>query len=71
MRRSYGVYLQDQIAFSDNLKFLIGGRYDWVSDDAEGDFFTGKDVVTVPTRNDGAFSPRIGLVYQPLSLIHI
>ncbi|MBW4672452.1 MAG: TonB-dependent receptor [Cyanomargarita calcarea GSE-NOS-MK-12-04C] len=25
----YGIYLQDQIAFSNNLKLLIGGRYDW------------------------------------------
>ncbi|MBN4006331.1 TonB-dependent siderophore receptor [Nostoc sp. LPT] len=45
--QSYGVYLQDQIAFSDNFKMLIGGRYDWI------------------IQNDGAFSPRIGLVYQP------
>lgn len=31
INQSYGVYLQDRIAFSDNLKMLIGGRYDWVS----------------------------------------
>jgi len=55
--QSYGVYLQDQIAFTENLKLLIGGRYDWVST---------KDGIDDPVENnDSAFSPRIGLVYQP------
>jgi iron complex outermembrane recepter protein len=58
--QTYGVYLQDQIAFSDNLKLLIGGRYDWVSSSG----FVPIDSDS-PTQNDGAFSPRIGLVYQP------
>jgi iron complex outermembrane receptor protein len=65
VRRSYGVFLQDQIAFSDNLKFLIGGRYDWISTDFAADTIVGGDVIEFPTRNDGAFSPRVGLVYQP------
>ncbi|NJK49294.1 TonB-dependent siderophore receptor [Candidatus Gracilibacteria bacterium] len=59
INQSYGVYLQDQIAFSDNLKMLIGGRYDWLTDEngpIDGDR---------TSQNDGAFSPRIGLVYQP------
>ncbi|NDJ16908.1 TonB-dependent siderophore receptor [Myxacorys almedinensis A] len=57
--QSYGVYLQDQIAFSDNLKMLIGGRYDWISNE------TGPIDGDRTSQNDGAFSPRIGLVYQP------
>ncbi|BDA68775.1 ferrichrome-iron receptor [Calothrix sp. PCC 7716] len=57
--QSYGIYLQDQIAFSDNLKMLIGGRYDWLSNES-GLIDSDKTV-----QNDGAFSPRIGLVYQP------
>ncbi|MEM6612989.1 MAG: TonB-dependent siderophore receptor [Cyanobacteria bacterium P01_C01_bin.72] len=64
-RDSYGLYLQDQIAFTDNLKLLVGGRYDWVSTEFEGDIVTPEEVVTLPTVNDDAFSPRIGLVYQP------
>jgi iron complex outermembrane receptor protein len=59
INQSYGVYLQNQISFSDNLKMLIGGRYDWISDESgpvDGDR---------TSQNDGAFSPRIGLVYQP------
>ncbi|MBW4550160.1 MAG: TonB-dependent siderophore receptor [Aphanocapsa sp. GSE-SYN-MK-11-07L] len=64
--RSYGVYLQNQIAFTDHLKLLIGGRYDWVSStgftpiDSNGAF-----------QNNGAFSPRIGLVYQPSKTISL
>ncbi|MDF5712130.1 MAG: TonB-dependent siderophore receptor [Nostoc sp. S4] len=63
--QSYGVYLQDQIAFSDNLKLLIGGRYDWLSDKFEAP----DSDQTV--QNDGAFSPRIGLVYQPSKTISL
>jgi iron complex outermembrane receptor protein len=59
INQSYGVYLQDQISFSDNLKMLIGGRYDWLSNE------TGPTDGDRISQNDGAFSPRIGLVYQP------
>ncbi|NJK30559.1 MAG: TonB-dependent receptor [Acaryochloris sp. SU_5_25] len=65
INQSYGVYLQDQISFTDNLKILIGGRYDWLSNESgpiEGDRIA---------QNDGAFSPRIGLVYQPTKTISL
>ncbi|MBF2063232.1 MAG: TonB-dependent siderophore receptor [Calothrix sp. C42_A2020_038] len=65
LRKSYGIYLQDQIAFGENLKLLIGGRYDWVTNDIKGDFNTPGDVITLPKRHDSAFSPRVGIVYQP------
>jgi iron complex outermembrane receptor protein len=64
--QSYGVYLQDQITFSDNLKLLIGGRYDWISSESRN-FGSG----TVLTQNDDAFSPRIGFVYQPSDSISL
>ncbi|MEA5605705.1 TonB-dependent siderophore receptor [Nostoc sp. UHCC 0252] len=54
--QSYGFYLQDQISFQDNLKLLIGGRFDWI---------TQKSGTDESEQNDSAFSPRIGLVYQP------
>ncbi|MEH2447201.1 MAG: TonB-dependent siderophore receptor [Nostoc sp.] len=63
--RSYGVYLQEQIGFSDNLKLLIGGRYDWLSDENESPFFD------QTVQNDSAFSPRIGLVYQPSKTVSL
>ncbi|MEH2259496.1 TonB-dependent siderophore receptor [Nostoc sp.] len=65
--QSYGVYLQDQIAFSDNLKLLIGGRYDWVSNEAE----TIGNGIDEPVQKDSAFSPRIGLVYQPSKTVSL
>lgn len=58
--QSYGVYLQDQITISDNLKMLIGGRYDWLHDESNP-----LDGGERSSQNNGAFSPRIGLVYQP------
>ncbi|MUG96476.1 TonB-dependent siderophore receptor [Scytonema sp. UIC 10036] len=64
---SYGVYLQDQIEFSDSLKFLIGGRYDWVSTDFDLTVFG--DGRT--QRSDEAFSPRLGLVYQPSETVSL
>lgn len=67
---SYGIYLQDQIAFSDDIKMLIGGRYDWISsrfDTAEFGVFT----PGITERDDDAFSPRIGLVYQPSDTVSL
>ena len=59
----YGVYLQNQIEFSENWKLLIGGRYDWISE--ENGFIPPGSLEDVPSQSDGAFSPRVGLVYQP------
>ncbi len=59
INQSYGVYLQDQIAFTNNIKMLIGGRYDWLSSNTG--LFDGDRAI----QTNGAFSPRIGLVYQP------
>jgi iron complex outermembrane recepter protein len=58
---SYGIYLQDLIELTDSLKFLIGGRYDWVSTDFDLTVFGDERT----QRSDEAFSPRLGLVYQP------
>jgi iron complex outermembrane recepter protein len=70
--RSYGLYLQDQIAFSKNFKLLIGGRYDWVSSTFTiGDFGALGNTTDEPERNSSAFSPRIGLVYQPSDTISL
>ncbi len=64
--QSYGIYLQDQIAFTDNFKLLAGGRYDWISYESEiADFGLFGNTIDDPVQNDSAFSPRIGLVYQP------
>ncbi|MBW4550371.1 MAG: TonB-dependent siderophore receptor [Aphanocapsa sp. GSE-SYN-MK-11-07L] len=70
--QSYGLYLQDQIAFGKHFKLLIGGRYDWVSSTLETiDPSIVEDPTNESASTDGAFSPRIGLVYQPVDPISL
>jgi iron complex outermembrane recepter protein len=64
----FGVYLQDLLSLGAKLKLLLGLRYSYqqtISDVLT--FATNKNVVT--TNFDGAFSPRLGLVYQPIKNI--
>ncbi len=59
-----GVYVQDQLTFSDQFILLVGGRFDFVNYDYEEEEFEF-------SQNDTAFSPRIGLVYQPAENISL
>ncbi|MEH1827090.1 MAG: TonB-dependent siderophore receptor [Nostoc sp.] len=54
-----GVYVQDQLALADNLKLVLGGRQDFAEQ---------RDVINsrVSDQSDSAFSPRVGIVYQPI-----
>ena len=59
-----GVYVQDLISLTKQLKALVGVRYSYQQ--------TGSNVLTYSTNKtasvvgyDGAFTPRFGLVYQP------
>jgi iron complex outermembrane receptor protein len=56
----FGILLQDQITLSDSLKVLLSGRYDTFSR-TDKDFLAG----TETSQSDSAFSPRVGIVYQP------
>jgi iron complex outermembrane receptor protein len=56
---SFGVYLQDQITLLENLKLVLGGRFDTYRSE---DIFNGDATET----NAEAFSPRVGIVYQPI-----
>lgn len=58
---SLGIYLQDQITLLDNLKLLIGGRFD-IADRRNLNLLSD----TSTDAYDEAFSPRIGIVYQPI-----
>ncbi len=70
--RSYGLYLQDQIAFGKNIKLLIGGRYDWVSSKLSTlDYSLIENPANESMSEDAAFSPRIGVVYQPNDTISL
>ncbi|BDA71299.1 ferrichrome-iron receptor [Calothrix sp. PCC 7716] len=61
-----GIFLQDQIAFSDNFKLLLGGRFDIVN---QNQFDRISD--TASSQYDEAFTPRIGFVYQPIKPISL
>ncbi|MGG6293902.1 TonB-dependent siderophore receptor [Leptolyngbya sp. AN02str] len=64
-----GVYLQDQIELSPNLNLLAGIRYDTVDQ-----FRTTQDVGEARAefeQVDSAFSPRFGIVYQPVEPISL
>lgn len=59
-----GGYLQDLIGLGEHLKLLAGVRYSYME--------TGSNILTYArnatadlTRYDAAFSPRVGVVYQP------
>jgi iron complex outermembrane receptor protein len=54
-----GIYIQDQIAITDSLKLLLGGRFDIIDQESS---FNGVD----SDQQDEAFTPRVGLVYQPI-----
>ena len=56
----YGLYLQDMISFGAHWKLLLGGRYDMVKT------FFKPSWTKITDKRDRAFSPRAGLVYQPI-----
>lgn len=66
-----GVYLQDQIALSENLKLVGGLRYDAIEQELRSrpSFFVpgGRDREQTPD----ALSPRVGIVYQPIPEISL
>ncbi|MGD1951889.1 MAG: TonB-dependent siderophore receptor [Leptolyngbyaceae cyanobacterium] len=61
-----GIYLQDQVTLAENLKLLVGGRFDTFSQDR-----TDRIVDEDTSQSDTAFSPRIGIVYQPSPAISL
>ncbi|MEH2291111.1 TonB-dependent siderophore receptor [Nostoc sp.] len=66
----WGFYLQDQISLFENLKLLAGIRYDTI----ESKTVNLPGQVTQPgetTENDHAFTPRVGILYQPSKAISL
>jgi iron complex outermembrane recepter protein len=61
-----GLYVQDQIKILDNLKLLVGGRFDLYDR-------TSIDRRSNTTTEDSGqrFSPRVGIVYQPIEPISL
>jgi iron complex outermembrane recepter protein len=71
-----GLYLQDQVTLLPNLKILVGGRYEFI-DEKSGFQELGEDGVTeIDSISENsffnqAFSPRVGIVYQPIKPISL
>lgn len=61
-----GIYVQDQITLAENLKLLLGGRFDLFRQTEEDRL---ANTETKQSGND--FSPRVGIVYQPIQPISL
>jgi iron complex outermembrane recepter protein len=61
-----GIYLQDQITLAENLKLLLGGRFDIANQN-----FQAPLTQTTDFKQTEAFSPRVGIVYQPIQPISL
>lgn len=60
----FGIYVQDLISYSEKWKALVGIRYSY--QDTESNVYKYSDASNaVNVNHDGAFSPRIGIIYQP------
>jgi iron complex outermembrane recepter protein len=75
-RSTVGLYLQDQITLLPNLKLLIGGRYDFLNEETTNQplDLDGRTPLGEPTEDtfyNEAFSPRVGIVYQPIEPISL
>ncbi|MEH2051279.1 TonB-dependent siderophore receptor [Nostoc sp.] len=61
-----GIYIQDQVTLADNLKLLLGGRFDTFSSSTEDRIANTKQEFS-----GDAFTPRVGIVYQPIAPISL
>jgi iron complex outermembrane receptor protein len=60
----FGVYAQDLISFTEKLKVLAGLRWSWQEAQVDTQEIA-KNPSLAPKRKDLAFSPKLGLVFQP------
>lgn len=63
---SYGFYIQDQIELADNLKVLAGLRYETFDQENLNRPTLFNPTGSEASTSDDAFSPRLGVVYQPV-----
>lgn len=61
----FGIYAQDLISLTEKIKVLAGIRWSWQEAQAETSDLIKKTVTKDKNRFDEAFSPKVGLVYQP------
>jgi iron complex outermembrane recepter protein len=61
---SFGLFVQDQVTLAENLKLLVGGRFDILDQTSTSDGQSDE-------QQDQAFSPRVGIVYQPIEPVSL
>jgi len=61
----FGIYAQDLISFTEKIKLLAGIRWSWQESQADTNNLVKNTVTEGAKRLDNAFSPKLGLVYQP------
>ena len=66
-----GIYLQDQIDITDNLILLAGIRYDTVEQETTNNPTDLNPIGSKTTQNDDAWTPRVGIVYQPADFLSL
>lgn len=67
----YGAYFQDHITLWDKLHILGGGRYDWAKTGSSYKGSFAESEATLTSRKDEGFSPRVGILYQPIKELGI
>ncbi len=70
LRNDLGFYVQDQITLLENLKLLLGVRFD-MYDQTDRFFRAGTGVTESNNQSGNALSPRVGIVYQPIEPISL
>jgi iron complex outermembrane receptor protein len=63
----FGIYAQDLISITEKFKVLAGLRWSWQEAQAETSDLLKNTVTKDVKRIDEAFTPKLGLVYQPTS----
>ncbi len=62
----FGVYVQDLISVSEKIKVLAGVRWSWQESQPDAYDLVANTVKEERYQQDVAFSPKIGLVFQPV-----
>ena len=61
----FGVYAQDLVSITGKIKLLAGLRWSWQEALVNTYDLVANTALETPKRKDQAFSPKVGLVYQP------
>ena len=61
----FGIYAQDLISVTDKFKVLAGLRWSWQEAKVETYDLVKNTVLEAPKRKDEAFTPKLGLIFQP------